>query len=240
LRRGARAHEIAAAARILSPPVLTIGFARRFATYKRADLIFLDLERALRILDHPTRPVQVLYAGKAHPQDSHGQDVIRKVVLASRHPRLASRVVFLEDYDIGLARELVAGVDVWLNNPRRPHEASGTSGQKAALNGALNVSVLDGWWCEGFALDPESGFAVSDSTVLEDEGAQDRRDGQALYEVLESKVVPAFYERDARGIPRAWVARMKHALASLGPVFNTHRMVSEYARRFYVPAARGP
>jgi starch phosphorylase len=239
LRKGSLQPEIAQAAAMLSPPVLTIGFARRFATYKRADLVFSDLERAVKLLDHPTRPVQLVYAGKAHPQDTHGQDVIRKVIQATRHPRLKKRVVFLEDYDIGVARELVAGVDVWLNNPRRPHEASGTSGQKAALNGALNVSILDGWWVEGFAADPLSGFAIGDNAVLEDQLAQDRRDADSLYEVLEKQVVATFYDRDGRGVPRAWVGRMKHALKALGPLYNTHRMVAEYARRFYVPCSRG-
>ncbi|MEZ0227462.1 MAG: alpha-glucan family phosphorylase, partial [Planctomycetota bacterium] len=230
---------IVSAAQLLSAPVLTIGFARRFATYKRADLIFSDLERAAKLLDHPSRPIQIVYAGKAHPQDTHGQDVIRKVVQAARHSRLKNRVVFIEDYDIGVARELVAGVDVWLNNPRRPHEASGTSGQKAALNGALNVSILDGWWVEGFREDPLSGFAIGDDKVLDDQGAQDKKDADGLYDILERQVIPAYYDRDARGIPRQWVARMKHALKTLGPLFNTHRMVAEYARRFYVPSAKG-
>ncbi len=230
---------IAAAAQLLSAPVLTIGFARRFATYKRADLVFSDLERAIKLLDHPSRPVQIVYAGKAHPQDTHGQDVIRKVVQAARHPRLKNRVVFIEDYDIGVARELVAGVDVWLNNPRRPHEASGTSGQKAALNGALNVSVLDGWWVEGFREDPLAGFAIGDDQVLEDQAVQDKKDADSLYEVLEKQVIPAYYDRDRQGVPRQWVARVKHALKTLGPLFNTHRMVAEYARRFYVPCSRG-
>jgi starch phosphorylase len=231
--------EVAAAAQLLSAPVLTIGFARRFATYKRADLLFADMERAVKLLDHSTRPVQIVYAGKAHPQDTHGQEVIRKVVQAARHPRLKNRVVFVEDYDIGVARELVAGVDVWLNNPRRPHEASGTSGQKAALNGALNVSVLDGWWVEGWREDPLSGFAVGDEKVLEDQAAQDKKDADSLYEVLEKQVIPAYYERDRQGVPRKWVERMKHALKTLGPLYNTHRMVAEYARRFYVPSALG-
>jgi starch phosphorylase len=230
---------ISAAAQLLSAPVLTLGFARRFATYKRAELVFSDLERAVKLLDHPSRPIQIIYAGKAHPQDTHGQEVIRKVIQAARHPRLQNRVVFVEDYDIGVARELVAGVDVWLNNPRRPHEASGTSGQKAALNGALNVSILDGWWVEGYREDPLSGFAIGDATVLEDTAAQDKKDADALYEVLEKQVIPAYYERDRSGVPAKWVARMKHALKTLGPIFNTHRMVAEYARRFYVPCARG-
>ena len=231
--------EIAAAAQLLSAPVLTIGFARRFATYKRADLLFADMERAVKLLDHSTRPVQIVYAGKAHPQDTHGQEVIRKVVQAARHPRLKNRVVFVEDYDIGVARELVAGVDVWLNNPRRPHEASGTSGQKAALNGALNVSILDGWWVEGWREDPLSGFAIGDDKVLEDQVAQDKKDAESLYEVLEKQVIPTYYERDRQGVPRKWVERMKHALKTLGPLYNTHRMVAEYARRFYVPSALG-
>ncbi|HZU96832.1 MAG TPA: alpha-glucan family phosphorylase, partial [Planctomycetota bacterium] len=150
-----------------------------------------------------------------------------------------NRVVFVEDYDIGVARELVAGVDVWLNNPRRPHEASGTSGQKAALNGALNVSILDGWWVEGWREDPLSGFAIGDDKVLEDQVAQDKKDAESLYEVLEKQVIPTYYERDRQGVPRKWVERMKHALKTLGPLYNTHRMVAEYARRFYVPSALG-
>jgi starch phosphorylase len=237
--RGREAQRVLGSAQLLDAPVLTIGFARRFATYKRADLLFSDVERAVKLLDHATRPVQVIFAGKAHPQDTHGQDVIRRVVGAARHPRLRNRVVFLEDYDVGVARELVQGVDVWLNNPRRPHEASGTSGQKAALNGILNVSILDGWWCEGFAADPESGFAIGDERVEENTEAQDRRDGEALYATLEKQVVPLYYERDARGTPRKWVARVKHAIKSLGARYNTHRMVLDYARNYYVPASRG-
>jgi starch phosphorylase len=239
LQRGRLHPEMAQTAQLLTPTVLTIGFARRFATYKRADLIFSDLERAAKLLDHPQRPVQFIYAGKAHPQDVHGQDVIRRVIQASRHARLKAHVVFLEDYDIGVARELVAGVDVWLNNPRRPHEASGTSGQKAALNGSLNVSILDGWWCEGYQADRDAGFTIGDEKELDDQAAQDKRDAESLYDVLEKEVVPIYYERDGRGLPRKWIARMKHALKSLGPLYNTHRMVSEYARRFYVPCARG-
>lgn len=239
LQRGRLQPEIVSTATMLSPPVLTIGFARRFATYKRADLVFSDIERAARLLDHPQRPVQFIYAGKAHPQDTHGQDVIRRVIQASRHARLKNRVVFLEDYDIGVARELVAGVDVWLNNPRRPHEASGTSGQKAALNGGLNVSILDGWWCEGYQADRDAGFAIGDDVELEDLVAQDKKDAESLYDVLEKQVIPLYYDRDARGVPRKWIARMKHALRSLGPLYNTHRMVAEYARRFYLPCARG-
>ncbi|HEX7625658.1 MAG TPA: alpha-glucan family phosphorylase [Gaiellaceae bacterium] len=195
---------------------LTIGFARRFATYKRAGLVFSDLERLLAL------PVQIVVAGKAHPQDAPGKDVMQRIVELSRDPAVAGRVVFLEDYDIDLARAIIPGCDIWLNTPRRPYEASGTSGMKAAVNGVLNVSVLDGWWAEAY--DPAVGWAV--------DGASDEADTEQLYRVLEQDVVPLYADRDG------WVAMMKHSIARLAPQFSMQRAVIEYTDRFYVPANR--
>lgn len=222
---------------VLDPRALTIGFARRFATYKRADLLFTDLERVKRLLGDLDRPVQLVFAGKAHPQDKGGKELIRTIVHASRQAGLRGRVVFLEDYEMRIARALVSGVDVWLNTPRRPHEASGTSGMKAAANGALNVSVLDGWWAEAWAdHGAQVGWAVGRGEEYEDD-AGDRIEAELLYDVLERQVVPLFFERDrASGLPRAWIARMKDSIAKLVPEFNTSRMVKEYTERTYAPA----
>jgi starch phosphorylase len=220
----------------LDPAVLTIGFARRFATYKRAWLLFSDPARLLRLLSDPERPVQILFAGKAHPADEGGKDVISQVVAFTREPDAAGRLVFLEDYELGLARALVQGVDVWLNNPRRPLEASGTSGMKAAMNGAVNCSVLDGWWAEAFS--PDVGFAVGGAGVAASDAEQDAADALALFEVLERQVVPAFYERDARGLPAAWLEVMRNSIARLGARFNTDRMLIEYVDELYLPAHR--
>jgi starch phosphorylase len=200
----------------LDPEQLTIGFARRFATYKRAGLVFSDLERLLAL------PVQIVVAGKAHPQDGPGKDVMQRIVELSRDPDVAGRVVFLADYDIALARTIIPGCDVWLNTPRRPYEASGTSGMKAAVNGVLNVSVLDGWWAEAY--DPSLGWAI--------DGASDEADAAQLYQVLEEQVVPAFADRDR------WVAMMKESIAVLAPRFSMQRAVIEYAERYYLPASR--
>jgi starch phosphorylase len=220
----------------LDPDALTIGFARRFATYKRAWLLFSQPDRLGRLLFDPERRVQIVVAGKSHPQDQGGKALIREIVGFARDPRSAGHVVFLEDYDIGLARFLVQGVDVWLNNPRRPHEASGTSGMKAAMNGILNCSILDGWWPEGYT--PDTGFVIGSETVDPDEAVQDAADAEALYRVLEQSVVPLFYERDEAGLPRRWLAMMKQSIARLGTQFNTNRMVEEYVERFYLPAHR--
>ncbi|MCG5054443.1 MAG: alpha-glucan family phosphorylase [Myxococcales bacterium] len=224
-----------AAETAFNPDALTIGFARRFATYKRGNLIFSDLERILRILNDAQRPVQLVFAGKAHPADKPGQSVLREVYQASLRPELLGKVVFVEDYDVNVARHLVQGVDVWLNNPRRPLEASGTSGQKVLLNGGLNLSILDGWWAE--AWDGENGFAIGNGRTHVSQEEQDRRDALSLYEVLENEVVPLFYERDAAGVPRGWVRRMKRAFKTMGWRFNTDRMVMDYTRQCYLPAA---
>jgi len=222
-------------ARELDPEVLTIGFARRFATYKRASLLFSRPERLAQLLADPERPIQVLVAGKAHPADQDGKDVIQLVVEFAREPAAADRVVFLEDYEMTLARRLVQGVDVWLNTPRRPLEASGTSGMKAALNGVLNCSILDGWWAEGYSA--ASGFAI-EGLAEEDasEAEQDEADAEALYAVLEEQVLPAYYERDEAGLPQRWIALMRESIAELGPRFGTARMVAEYVERLYLPA----
>jgi len=219
----------------LNPDALTIGFARRFATYKRASLIFHDMPRLTRLITSRERPVQLVFAGKAHPADRPGQDVLRRVHEAMIAPELQGRIMFVEDYDINVGRHLVQGVDVWLNNPRRPQEASGTSGQKVLLNGGLNLSILDGWWAEAY--DGLNGFAIGDATVHVATEEQDRRDGEALYRTLEKEVVPLYYERDEHDVPRGWVFRMKRAIQTLGWRFNTDRMVMDYTRECYMPAA---
>ncbi|UQA54551.1 alpha-glucan family phosphorylase [Polyangium aurulentum] len=222
--------------RLLDPNALTIGFARRFATYKRGTLLLRDPERLRRILSQSQRPVQLVFSGKAHPQDWGGKELIREIVRASTNDAFRGRVVFVEDYDMGVARALVAGVDVWLNTPRRPLEASGTSGMKAGLNGALNASILDGWWVEGYSGD--NGFAIGRGEEYADAGQGDNVEAQALYRLLEEDIVPLYYERDAQGLPRAWLARMKRSIASIAPAFNTTRMVREYVETYYAPGLR--
>lgn len=218
----------------LHPDPLTIGFARRFATYKRHSLILSDEARLERLLSNPDRPVQIVIAGKAHPADEPGKRLIRRIFEMSRDPRFLGRLVFLEDYDINVARHLLQGVDLWLNNPRRPHEACGTSGMKAIFNGVLNLSILDGWWAEAY--DGQNGFAVGAGTQHVDAAEQDRRDGASLYTVLEEQVLPLFYERNERGLPVGWIARVKHAIRSLAWRFNADRMVMEYCRKCYLPS----
>jgi starch phosphorylase len=220
---------------ILDPHALTIGFARRFAGYKRATLLFHDLERLTRIVNNPDRPVQFIFAGKAHPRDEPAKQLIREVVEHSRRPEFADRLVVLENYDLDLARALVQGCDVWLNTPLRPLEASGTSGMKAVANGALHMSVLDGWWAEAYR--PGIGWSIGRDRIDDDPEVQDEYDAASLYDLLENEVAPLFYRRDPDGIPRDWVTRMKSSIACLAPVFNTSRMVSDYARGAYAPAA---
>jgi starch phosphorylase len=236
-RRGEPAEAVAEARVALSEEALTIGFARRFATYKRANLLLADRERLVRLLNNPLMAVQLVFAGKAHPRDDPGKKVLREIAELARDPRLAGRVVFVEDYDINVARHLVQGVDVWLNTPRRPLEASGTSGQKVVLNGGLNLSVLDGWWAEAY--DGSNGFAIGQGETHRDPAVQDARDAQALYQALEQEVIPLYYERDFDGLPRAWIRRMKRAIRTLGWRFNADRMVMDYVRRCYLPAAGG-
>ncbi|MDQ4045602.1 MAG: alpha-glucan family phosphorylase [Chloroflexota bacterium] len=217
--------------------VLTIGFARRFATYKRATLIFRDMDRLARILTNPDNPVQLVFAGKAHPADEGGKRLIQEIYTRARDPRFQGRIAFAEDYEMGLASLLVAGVDVWLNNPRYPMEASGTSGMKAAANGVLNCSILDGWWIEGFEADERNGWGIPPSG-LEGE-AQDEAEANAIYETLERKVVPLYYQRDADGLPREWITRAKNAVCTIAPQFSTRRMLIDYVTKLYGPAASG-
>ena len=233
-RQGAGPALQRAAEEVLNPEVLTIGFSRRFATYKRANLLFQQPERLIRLLTREDRPVQIIFAGKAHPQDLPAKEIIRSVIHFASDPRIQNRLVFIEDYDINVARYMVQGVDVWLNTPRRPLEASGTSGMKAAANGALNVSVLDGWWNEGYS--PDVGWAVGSGEVYGNPEEQDRVECEALYNLLENEIVPMFYERDRGGLPRAWISMMKASMRKLGACFNTHRMVEEYAEQCYIPA----
>jgi len=235
-RRGAPPAEVKAADEVLDPEALTIGFARRFAPYKRGTLIFRNPERLLKILTDPQRPVQIIFAGKAHPNDNMGKELIKQVVQWATKPELRRRLVFLEDYDINVARYLVQGVDVWLNNPLPPHEASGTSGMKVPPNGGLNMSVLDGWWPEAY--DGENGWAVGDGRIYDDPEYQDHIDSQSIYDLLEKEIVPMFYDRGADGIPRRWIARVKASMKSISPFFNTNRMVAEYTEQMYAPAAR--
>jgi starch phosphorylase len=229
LTRGETLHYVEAAAKTFSEDVLTIGFARRIATYKRLHLLSYDAERALRLLEGPL-PVQLLIAGKAHPRDDAAKQVVQSMFALRASPAVASRVAFLEDYDIALARVLVAGCDVWVNVPRPPLEASGTSGMKSALNGGIQVSVLDGWWAEAAADD--NGWSI-DGEHDHDERGQDERHATALYDLLEREVIPTFYERDEHGVPRAWVQRMKRSLQTIGPRFAATRMVDDYVYKVY-------
>ena len=221
----------------LDPGLLTIGFARRFAPYKRADLLIRDPDRLDRIVNDPERPVRFIYAGMAHPEDEQGKQLIRRILEFSRDPRFAGKIVFVEGYDVDVCRHFVQGVDVWLNTPRRPLEACGTSGQKAVLNGGLNLSTLDGWWAEGY--DGSNGFAIGQGAEHADDERQDRDDAQSLYETLEQEVIPLFYQRDERGLPREWIKRQKHAIRSLGRKITAQRMVVDYTENCYLPAAGG-
>jgi starch phosphorylase len=236
-RRGESDEAVEAARNVLDPNILTIGFARRFATYKRADLVFSDFDRIANLLNDEERPVQLIFAGKAHPADEPGKQLIKKIANLRYDSRFAGRVAFVEDYDINVARHLVQGVDVWLNNPRRPLEASGTSGEKAVLNGALNLSILDGWWAEAY--DGQNGFAIGKGTTHVSDHIGDARDAEDLYRVLENSVVPLFYDRDSDGLPRHWIQMMINSISSLAWRFSAHRMVADYVRSCYVPAASG-
>jgi glycogen phosphorylase len=233
-KRGASSAEIEAAEDALDPEALTIGFARRFATYKRANLILSDMDRLKQILTSPGRKVQILLAGKAHPRDNPGKELIRQIVHTARQEDFRRNIVFLEDYDINIARYMVQGVDVWLNTPLRPMEASGTSGMKVAANGGLNLSIPDGWWAEGY--DPTVGWAIGAGESYDDLEYQNRVESQALYDLLEKEIIPLFYQRSADDLPREWIARMKNAIAKLAPTYNTNRMVRQYAEQYYAPA----
>jgi starch phosphorylase len=233
--RGASSEDLAQAARILDENVLTLGFARRFAAYKRPNLLLHDPVRLINILTNPERPVQLVLAGKAHPQDVEGQEMITRWFEFVRRPEVRSRVVFLSDYDVLMAEHLVQGVDVWVNTPRRPWEASGTSGMKVLVNGGLNLSELDGWWAEAYS--PEVGWAIGDGREHGDDPSWDATEAEHLYAVLEREVIPEFYTRDEHGIPRRWVARMRESMARLTPAFSTNRVVRQYTEEHYLSAA---
>ncbi len=236
-RRGEAAGTLKQLDKVLSPDALTIGFARRFATYKRANLLLTDLERLAAMANDAKRPVQFVFAGKAHPHDEPGKRVLQQIAQMMRNSDFSDKLVFIEDYDINVGRYLVQGVDVWLNNPRRPLEASGTSGMKVVLNGGLNLSILDGWWAEAY--DGLNGFAIGRGRTHSNMDVHDKRDGEALYHVLLDEVIPLYYLRDRDGLPRGWIKRMKRTIRTLGWRFNADRMVMDYTLKCYVPAAGG-
>jgi starch phosphorylase len=236
-RRGESPETLQRLSRVLSPDALTIGFARRFATYKRANLILADIEKLASMVNDPKRPVQFVFAGKAHPRDEPGKRVLQQIAELMRDQQFSDKFVFVEDYDINVGRLFVQGVDVWLNNPRRPLEASGTSGQKVVLNGGLNLSVLDGWWAEAY--DGLNGFAIGTGRTHSNMNVHDTRDGEDLYRTLREEVIPLYYQRDRDGLPRGWIKRMKRTIRTLGWRFNADRMVMDYTLKRYVPAAGG-
>ena len=234
-RRGTYHTELNHAEEVLDPDTLTIGFARRFAGYKRGNLLIKNPDRLMKLLNNCDKPLQIIFAGKSHPKDTEGKDIIRQIVHFANQTNVRRRIVFLENYDIDIARFLVCGVDVWLNNPRRPMEASGTSGMKAAVNGVLNMSTADGWWCEGYT--PDGGWVIGAGESCDDIDYQDVVESQAIYDMLENEVIPLFYTRSADNLPRAWIRRVKNSIKWIAPRFNTHRMVAEYTQRFYNPSA---
>ncbi|MCB0045118.1 MAG: alpha-glucan family phosphorylase [Caldilineaceae bacterium] len=235
LRHGEGPRRIEKAGRLLNPNALTIGFARRFATYKRATLLFRDQERLKAILNHPERPVQIVFSGKAHPADEPGKALIREIYELSQQPDFEGKILFIENYDINIARHMISGVDVWLNNPRRPHEASGTSGEKAAASGAPNLSILDGWWVEGY--DGSNGWAIGEEREYKDQNTQDEADALSLYQLLEDDIVPLYYEQDEEGVAHGWVQMMKNSIRTCAPRFSMRRMVKDYVNLYYLPAA---
>ena len=232
---GAPPQEVEAANHLFDPNALTLGFARRFATYKRPNLLLHDRERLLRLLSDRRRPVQLILAGKAHPADEAGQEMIREWIEFIRRPEVRPHAMFLSDYDMLLTQHLVQGVDVWINTPRRPWEASGTSGMKVLVNGGLNLSELDGWWAEAYT--PEVGWALGDGQEHGDDPAWDAAEADALYNLLEDQVIPEFYARDQQGLPTTWIERMRESMARLTPHFSANRTVREYTERHYLPAA---
>ncbi len=232
-RSGMRYDEIKEITSKLNPNYLTIGFARRFATYKRATLIFKDLERITQILNDEERPVQLIFAGKAHPRDVEGQNLIRRIHEISMMPQFKGKIILLENYNIGIARYLISGVDVWLNNPRRPMEASGTSGEKASVNGVVNCSVLDGWWAEGY--NTKNGWAIGTDAEYDSYEEQDMADSESIYNILENKIIPAYYNKDKNGISKDWMEYMKNSIISTGGNYSTARMLVDYTKKLYMP-----
>jgi starch phosphorylase len=237
LRGNTHPVQILAAGVMLDPYALTIGFARRFAPYKRANLVLSDLDRLLGLLNRPGMPVQILFAGKSHPDHEGGKMLIQEVYRAVKNAKGGGRLVFLDDYDMNLARYLIQGVDVWLNTPRRPNEASGTSGQKAALNGVLNFSILDGWWREGY--NGRNGWAIGEDVDYDVANHQDESDAKSLFDTLENEIIPLYFlERSSDGLPGEWIARMKESIRTLAPQFSMRRMVKEYVEQLYLPVMK--
>ena len=232
-RSGYSYEEINSIVSKLDVNTLTIGFARRFATYKRATLIFKDLERITQILNNSDKPIQLIFAGKAHPADKEGQDLIKYIHEVSMMPQFKGKIFLLENYNIAMSRYLISGVDVWLNNPRRPMEASGTSGQKASVNGVINFSVLDGWWAEGY--NQENGWTIGTNAEYDSYDAQDIADSQSMYRTLEEKIVPIYYERDKNGMSSKWLDKMKNSIISTGGKYSTSRMLIDYTNNYYMP-----
>jgi starch phosphorylase len=221
---------------LINPYALTIGFARRFATYKRASLVLSDVERLFEIINRPNMPVQIIFAGKAHPADDPGKHLIQKVYRTVKKAETGGRVIFIEDYEMNLARYLVQGVDVWLNTPRRPYEASGTSGMKAAINGALNFSILDGWWREAY--NGKNGWSIGEEKEYESTDLQDAADAESLYRTLEHEIIPMYYNRNPKEMSQEWITHMKNTMKTVIPQFSTRRMVKEYVEKFYAPAVK--
>ncbi|MGN6368896.1 MAG: alpha-glucan family phosphorylase [Phycisphaerae bacterium] len=235
-RRGSTAAEKARIEEILDPGALTIGFARRFATYKRATLLFRNKERLIKLLQNRDRPIQFIFAGKSHPRDDGGKRFIQDIIAFCKRDDVRNRMVFIEDYDMNVARYLVQGVDVWLNTPRRPMEASGTSGMKGPINGCINLSILDGWWVEAYKTNPQAGWAIGTEQEYNNDEFQDHMDSESLFELIEKEVIPEFYERGADGLPRKWIHRMKESMQTVCSFFNTSRQDQEYFEKFYLPA----
>ncbi|MCU0550274.1 MAG: alpha-glucan family phosphorylase [Leptolyngbya sp. Prado105] len=241
--RGEDWSQVEATNHLLDPKILTIGFARRFSPYKRGDLLLRNVEKALQIFSNDEKPVQIIFSGKAHPADEEGKRIIQRIMeWCKTHHNVRDRVAFIEDYDMHTARKLVQGVDVWLNNPRRPLEASGTSGQKVCFNGGLNCSVLDGWWCEGYLTDANgkalNGWAIGEDAHTSDQALQDKIDSDSLYDLLENQIIPLYYEQDENGVPHGWVQMMKASIKTNCPAFNTHRMIADYVAQVYAPGVK--
>jgi starch phosphorylase len=243
-KRGDSGESLQETERLFDPNVLTIGFARRFSGYKRGDLIMHDRDRARAIISNPERPVQIVFAGKAHPADQDSKRIMQRLIEWSHHPDLKNRIVFIEDYDMHIAEKLVQGVDVWLNNPQRPKEACGTSGQKASFNGVINCSILDGWWPEVYQTSSDgkgvNGWAIGDGTQVDDSELQNKLDSESLYRILEEEIIPCYYNRDEEGLPRCWIAMMKASIKTVAPYFNSDRMVKEYVQKVYLQPTKVP
>jgi len=234
LARGVPRKHASLASSVLDPEALTIGFARRFATYKRATLLFMDMERFYRIISDTKRPVQIVFSGKAHPRDNLGKELIKQIIHISREERMRKRIVFLEDYEINVARYMVQGVDIWLNNPIRPKEASGTSGMKVVSNGGINISVLDGWWEEAY--NANNGWAIGNGEVYDDQAYQDEVESLSIYNLLEEEIIPQFYTRGEDGVPSAWLMKIRESMKTIMSEFNTNRMVKDYTEKYYLKA----